>query len=53
MSVDAQNADMLAILEGFMVVSVTGTLEIKMRAELSALVVRAMQGSVLELRKLS
>ena len=52
-SVDAQNADMIALIEGFFVVSVTGTLEIKLRAEAAALVVRAMQGSNLELRRLS
>jgi len=52
-SVDAANTDMMATIEGFMVVSVQGDLEIKLEAELSALVVRAMQGSFLELKRLS
>lgn len=52
-SVDTINADMLYNIEGFMVVSVAGNLEIKLEAELAALVVRAMQGSYLELIKLS
>jgi hypothetical protein len=52
-SVDAANNDMLVVIEGFFVVSVSGDLEIKLAAELAALVVRAMQGSSLELHKLS
>jgi hypothetical protein len=52
-SVDAANADMMCTLEGFLVVSVSGTLEIKLAAESAGLVCRAMQGSFLELRKLS
>lgn len=52
-SVDLANMDMLTTIEGFFVVSVTGTLEIKLEAELAALVVHAMQGSYLELVKLS
>ena len=52
-SVDTANADMITNIEGFMVVSVAGDLEIKLEAELAALVVRAMQGSYLELIKLS
>ena len=52
-SVDAANSDMMCIIEGFFVVSVSGNLEIKLAAELAALVVRAMQGSSLELHKLS
>ena len=50
-SVDTANADMLATVEGFFVVTATGTLEIKLAAELASLVVRAMQGSHLELMK--
>lgn len=53
LSVDSANTDMLTVIEGFFVVSVTGTLEIKLEAEAAALVVRAMQGSYLELVKLS
>ena len=52
-SVDTANADMIVTLEGFFVVSVAGNLEIKLEAELAALVCRAMQGSYLELVKLS
>jgi hypothetical protein len=52
-SVDASNSDMILTIEGFMVVSVAGDLEIKISAELASLVVRAMQGSHLELMKLS
>lgn len=51
--VDAANSDMILTIEGMFVVSVTGSLEIKISAELAALVVRAMQGSHLELMKLS
>jgi hypothetical protein len=52
-TVQAINSDHLMIIEGFFVCSVTGNLEIKMQAELVALVCRAMQGSYLELVKLS
>jgi hypothetical protein len=52
-SVDTANTDMITMIEGFFVVSVTGTLEIKLEAELASLVCRAMQGSFLELVKLS
>ncbi len=52
-SVDVQNTDMLVTLEGFFVVSVTGSLEIKLAAESANLVTRAMQGSSLLLYKLS
>ena len=52
-SVDTANTDMICTIEGFMVVSVQGDLQIKLEAELASLVVRAMQGSFLELRKLS
>lgn len=52
-SVDAINSDMIMVIEGFLVVSVTGDLEIKLAAEAAALVTRAMQGSVLELHRLS
>ena len=52
-SVAQANSDHVVMIEGFLVVSATGTLEIKLAAELAALVVRAMQGSFLELKKLS
>lgn len=52
-SVDTQNADHISTIEGFMVVSVTGDFQIKLAAEAAALVCRAMQGSFLELEKLS
>ena len=52
-TVQTANSDHIIILEGFMVVSVAGDLQIKLEAELAALVVRAMQGSFLELKKLS
>ncbi len=47
------NTDHLMIIEGFFVCSVSGNLEIKLEAELASLVCRAMQGSYLELIKLS
>jgi hypothetical protein len=52
-SVDAANTDMISTIEGFFVVSVSGDLQIKLQAELASLVCRAMQGSFLELKKLS
>lgn len=52
-TVQAANSDHLMIIEGFFVVSVSGDLQIKLEAELAALVCRAMQGSYLELIKLS
>jgi hypothetical protein len=52
-SVDVANADMMSIIEGFFVVSVSGDLQIKLAAESAGLVCRAMQGSNLVLRKLS
>lgn len=52
-SVDAANSDMMSTIEGFFVVSVSGDLEIKLAAESAGLVCRAMQGSFLELAKLS
>lgn len=52
-SVDTANTDMMVTIEGFMVVSVQGDLQIKLEAELASLVVRAMQGSFLELDRLS
>lgn len=52
-SVDAADSDMMAIIEGFFVVSVTGSLQIKLQSELATLVSRAMQGSYLQLHKLS
>lgn len=52
-SVDTINADMISTIEGFFVVSVSGDLQILLGAESASLVVRAMQGSFLELEKLS
>lgn len=52
-SVDAADTDLLVHIEGFFVVSVTGSLQIKLAAESAGLVVRAMQGSSLELLKMS
>lgn len=52
-TVQTANSDHLMIIEGFIVVSVSGNLEIKLQAELASLVCRAMQGSFLELKKLS
>jgi len=52
-TVQTANTDHLMIIEGFFVVSVSGDLQIKLQAELVALVCRAMQGSFLELKKLS
>ena len=52
-TVQTANTDHLMVIEGFFVVSVQGNLEIKLEAELAALVCRAMQGSYLELVKLS
>ena len=52
-SVDAANSDMMSTIEGFFVVSVSGDLQILMAAEAAGLVCRAMQGSFLELKKLS
>ena len=52
-TVDTANADMMDTIEGFFVVSVSGDFQIKLAAEAAALVVRAMQGSFLELKKLS
>jgi len=52
-SVDTASADMMMMIEGFFVVSVSGDLEIKMATELGTTVVKAMQGSFLELEKLS
>jgi len=52
-TVQAANSDHLMIIEGFFVVSVTGSLQIKLEAEAAGLVCRAMQGSFLELKKLS
>lgn len=51
--VQTANSDHMIIIEGSFVVSVTGSLEIKLQAELASLVVRAMQSSYLELQKLS
>lgn len=53
LGVDTINADLILTVEGFMVVSVTGTFQVQLAAELAALVCRAMQGSSLELVKLS
>ena len=52
-TVQTANSDHLMIIEGFFVVSVNGDLQIKLQAELASLVCRAMQGSYLELVKLS
>lgn len=52
-SVDAANSDMILTIEGFFVVSVSGDLQIQLSAETTSLVARAMQGSHLELMKLS
>lgn len=52
-SVDAANSDMLVEIEGFFVVSASGDLQIKLAAEAAGLIVRAMQGSFLELKKMS
>lgn len=52
-SVDAADTDMMTTIEGFFVVSVSGDLQIKLAAESAGLVVRAMQGSNLQLLKLS
>lgn len=52
-SVDAANTDMMSIIEGFFVVSVSGDLQILMAAESAGLVCRAMQGSSILLYKLS
>ena len=52
-TVQTANTDHLMIIEGFFVASVAGDLQIKLEAELAALVCRAMQGSYLELIKLS
>lgn len=51
-SADTINADMISTIEGFFVVSVTGSLEIRLASE-SIVAVRAMQGSFLELKKFS
>lgn len=51
--VQTANSDHIIVIEGFFVVSVTGSLEIQLSAELASLVTRAMQGSHLELKKLS
>jgi hypothetical protein len=52
-SVDAANTDMMSVIEGFFVVTVSGDLQIKLAAEAAGLICRAMQGSSLELVKLS
>lgn len=52
-SVDAANTDMLSTIEGFLVVSVSGDLQIKLAAETAGLSCIARQGSFLELRRLS
>ena len=51
-SVDS-TADMMSTIEGFFVASVTGDLVIKMANETGTANVKAMQGSFLELKKLS
>lgn len=52
-SVDTANTDMMSEIEGIFVVSATGQFEILLAAEAAGLVCRAMQGSFLELKKLS
>jgi hypothetical protein len=52
-SVDVANADMLSTIEGFIVVSVTGQLDVKLAASAAGLVCTARQGSSLILYKLS
>ena len=52
-SVQTANTDHLMNISGMLVVSVAGALQIKLEAELAALVCRAMQGSTLILRKFS
>jgi len=52
-SVDAADSDMMSTIEGFMVVSVSGDLQIKMANETGSVAVKARQGSFLELKKLS
>lgn len=47
------DADHLMIIEGFFVATGTGDLQIQLQAESAGLVCRAMQGSFLELKKLS
>lgn len=51
--VDAANSDMLVQIAGHFVVSVTGSLQIKLGSESGVLTARAMQGSMLLLRKFS
>lgn len=52
-SVDAANSDMIVTIEGYFIVSVSGNLQIKLSAELAALVCTARAGSHLELMKLN
>jgi hypothetical protein len=51
--VQTANADHMMTIEGFFVASTGGNLDIKMAAESAGLVCRAMQGSFLELKRLS
>lgn len=52
-SVDTANTDMMSTIEGYFIVSVTGSLEIKLAASAAALVCTAREGSFLQLIKLS
>jgi hypothetical protein len=52
-SVTAINADVQAILEGFVEVTASGDLELKLRSELAGTAVRLIMGSMLELVKIA
>lgn len=52
-SVDTINVDMMSTIEGYFIVTVTGSLEIRLAAEAASLVCTAREGSFLELEKLS
>lgn len=51
--VDTQNATILAVMEGVVVVTASGQLELKMRTEIAGSAVRLMAGSCLELHKIA
>lgn len=50
--VDTLDADELAQIEGLFIVTVTGSLEIKIASEVAASAVRLMAGSTIELHKM-
>ncbi len=52
-SVDTANTDMMSIIEGFMIVTVSGSIEVKLAAEAAALVCTARPGSNIVLTKLT